>query len=225
MVEVVDFGAGYAPGLFAPGGGAKPVRRTIAEIARRAAIPSGWGVFLFTLVRELAPVRLLELGTSLGLSAAYLCVALRRNETPGSTGARLVTIEGDPALAALASGHLDRVAPGTAHVRVGRFDEVLPGVLTSEEPFDFVFIDGHHEEEAVWRYYRMIRSRVADGACLVLDDIEPWGTGVYRAWKRIVASEPGAFAVHLGKMGVLVLPSPEPSRRPDSSVELSDTRR
>ena len=198
-VEVVDHGAGTR-------GGAGPERQ-LADIVRRAATGPAWGRFLYGLARALRPRRALELGTNLGISAAHLGLALARTEAEGRGRGDLVTLEGAPALADLARAHLDALAVGD-HVDVvtGRFADTLPDVLASGGPFDLVFIDGHHEEEAAFAYASSIRPRLAPGALLVLDDVEPTRP-VRRAWERLRAAHPEDGALWLGKLGLLSLGS------------------
>ena len=63
---------------------------------------------------------------------------------------RVVTIEAEPANAAIARANLDRAGVGgKVDIRVGRGDEVLP-TLQDEPPFDFVFIDADKESNTIY---------------------------------------------------------------------------
>ncbi|HEX9951202.1 MAG TPA: class I SAM-dependent methyltransferase [Rubricoccaceae bacterium] len=200
-VEVVDYGAGSA-------GGNAPVRR-VADVYRRASSGPMWGRVMTGLVRGLRPARVLELGTNLGVSAAHIALALARNEAEGGPAARLVTLEGAPALADLARAHLAGLGHGEARVRVvvGPFAETLGPVCASDGPFDLVFVDGHHERDAALDYVAAVRPFLAPGAVVVLDDVEP-GRPVRAAYRRLAAGS--AASVWLGKWGVLV-PTPAAS--------------
>lgn len=201
-VEVVDYGAGTR--------GDKPPVRGVAEIYRRAATGPAWGRFLFGLARGLRPRRVLELGTNLGVGAAHLAAALALDEAEGAPHGRLVTLEGAPALAARAAGHLARLGHGVGdddacrvRVVVGPFAETLPRVAAEEGPFDLVFVDGHHEAEAALAYLATLRGHLADGALVVLDDVEP-GRPVREAWNRLRAEAPAEPTFYAGKYGLLV---------------------
>ena len=210
-VEVVDYGAGTS-------GSNAPVRR-VAEVYRRASSGPLWGRLMTGLVRELRPLRVLELGTNLGLSAAHIASALRQTaggldeEALPVPPGRLVTLEGAPALAALARRHLAALGHDEDRVRVvvGPFAETLPGVCAADGPFDLVFVDGHHERQAAVEYVAAVRPHLAPGAVVVLDDVEP-GRPV-RAAFRALAREASA-SVWLGKWGVLVFAAP-----PDALAE------
>ena len=200
-VEVVDYGAGTR-------GGERPPVRAVSQIYQRAATGPAWGRFLFGLVRGLRPGRVLELGTNLGVGAAHLAGALALNEADGAAPGRLVTLEGAPALAALARGALARLGhevgrDGRVRIEVGPFAGTLPAVLDGE-PYDLVFVDGHHHADAALGYLDTIGPHLAPGAVVVLDDVEP-GRPVRQAWKRLRATSP-APAFYAGKYGLLVRP-------------------
>lgn len=199
VVAMQDFGAGTRRAALATE--TKPDERAVADIYRRAAATPAWGRFLFRLTRALRPQRVLELGTNLGVSACHLAGALELNGQ-----GRLVSIEGDPALAEIARQNLGRVRGGErATVVTGTFDTQLPEVLPAHGPFDLVFLDGHHERAATLRYFERIRPHLAPSACVVFDDIEPW-KDVRAAWRQIRAAHPEAEAVDLVKLGLLRLP-------------------
>jgi predicted O-methyltransferase YrrM len=206
-IEVVDYGAGTH-------GGARPPQRRISDIVSRAATGPRWGRFLYTLVRALRPRSVLELGTNLGISAAYIGLAMHRTEAEGGIAGRLVTLEGAPSLSDLSRRHLGELGVGArVDVVTGRFADTLPDVLAESGPFDLVFIDGHHEEDAAFSYASSIRPYLTSGAFLVFDDVEP-GRPVRRAWQRLREAHPEDGALWLGKLGLIAVGSvPQTSHR------------
>ncbi len=192
LVQVQDFGAGASTAQ-AP--------RSVASIYARAASPHAWALFLFRLVRDLEAGRILELGTNLGVAAAYLRLGLDLNGA-----GTLVTLEGDPTLASAAQTTLQALSPQPSVVVPGRFQDTLPDVLNTHGPFDLVFIDGHHEAEAAYRYVQQIKPYLLPRACIVLDDVEPWTNTVRPAWHRLCAEHPQAISLDLWKMGILRFP-------------------
>ncbi|MEO0559950.1 MAG: class I SAM-dependent methyltransferase [Bacteroidota bacterium] len=216
-VEVVDYGAGTK-------GGQRPPMRRISDIVARAATGPAWGRFLYALARAQQPRRVLELGTNLGISAAYLGLAMRRTEQEGGVSGHLVTLEGAPSLADLSHRHLDELAiSDRVEVITGRFVDTLPNVLDAHGPFDLVFIDGHHEEDAAFSYANSIRPHLTPSALVILDDVEP-GRPVRRAWQRLREAHPEDGALWLGKLGLLSVGSaPQTSPRPDTGHGLGRT--
>jgi predicted O-methyltransferase YrrM len=101
------------------------------------------GKLLHLLVRISGARRVLEIGT-LG---AYSTIWMARGIPDEG---RVVTIEAEPANAAIARANLDRAGVGDkVDIRVGRGDEVLP-TLQDEPPFDFVFIDADKESNTIY---------------------------------------------------------------------------
>lgn len=210
-VEVVDYGAGTK-------GGQRPPERRVSDIVARAATGPAWGRFLYALARAARPRRVLELGTNLGISAATLGLAMQRTEEEGGVAGRLVTLEGAPALADLSRRHLDSLGIGDrVEVVTGRFVDTLPDVLAASGPFDLVFIDGHHEEEATVAYASSIRPWLAPGALVVLDDVEP-GRPVRHAWRRLRDAHPEDGALWLGKLGLLAVGSVPQTSPPEGAA-------
>ena len=153
-----------------------PVTRTVSEVYRASA-PAHEGRVLFHLIRTFRPARCLELGTCLGISAAYQAAALQLNGA-----GQLVSLEGGAPLATLAQNHLADLGLGNTEVITGRFQDTLPGILDRLAPIDYAFIDGHHDPAAMQTYLQQLLPHLADQALLILDDIA-WTSGMRRAWR------------------------------------------
>jgi predicted O-methyltransferase YrrM len=172
----------------------------LGNVSLMFSIPPDWGRFQLRMVRELAPRSCLELGSGVGLSAAYQAAAMELNGRGRLTtleGARTLGEEAKRSVAAL--GLDDRVA-----VRLGPIDETLPEVLPEISPIDYAFLDAEHSEEATWRHFRMIAPHVASGGVVVLDDVT-FTDGMRRAWSRIAGLDRVALAMRLGRVGVVAL--------------------
>lgn len=199
-VTVMDFGAGSADADLTETEmeEGRPKTLTVAE-ACRVSKPRRWALLLFHLVRNLRPRVCVELGTCIGVSAAYQAAAMRLNGE-----GRLITLEGARPLAELAADNLASLGLDHAHVVPGRFQDTLGGVLLEFASVDFVFIDGHHDEHATLQYFSQVAPHLAPGAAVVLDDIG-WSPGMTRAWKAIAASPGVELAIDLGAMGLCIM--------------------
>lgn len=101
------------------------------------------GKLLHLLARISGARRVLEIGT-LG---AYSTIWLARGIPDDG---RVVTIEAEPHIAAIARANLDRAGVGDkVDILLGRGADVLP-TLESEAPFDFVFIDADKESNTIY---------------------------------------------------------------------------
>lgn len=178
--------------------GTDPAGGFIVGGAYRASKSPLGALLLFRLVREFRPSRCVEMGTNLGVSAAYQAAALALNG-----GGELHTIEGSPALARYAREHLASLGLA-AEVHEGWFSRVLPGLLARAAPLDYVFIDGHHDGPATVGYFAQIHPSLSPGALVVFDDIA-WSAGMAEAWRTIQADPRVRVAIGLGVMGACLV--------------------
>lgn len=151
----------------------------LGELASKCSVPHRDGYYLFRLIREFRPRNCLELGTCVGISAAYIASAMRLNGF-GS----LVTLEGVESLAQVAIQVLNLLGLKNTTVYQGAFDQSLPLVLSNLETVNFAFIDGHHSGTATRQYFKLIEPYCAPGTVLVFDDIN-WPDGMNEAWNKI----------------------------------------
>jgi len=120
------------------------------------------GKLLHLLVRISGARRVLEIGT-LG---AYSTIWMARGIPDEGT---VVTIEAEPANAAIARANLDRAGVGEkVEIRIGRADVVLP-TLQDEPPFDFVFIDADKQSNTIYIDWAARLGR--SGTVVVVDNI------------------------------------------------------
>ncbi len=181
--------------------------RTISHSAS-ASKPPQWAYLLFRLVRALQPQRVLELGSCVGISAAYQAAALELNKD-----GRLLTLEGVVALAERSARTLEELQLDTrAAVRQGPFVETLPAAIRDLGSIDLAFIDGHHQEIPTLQYMEDILSSAAAESLLIFDDIN-WSEGMKRAWQKIVADERFALTVDLRSVGLAVVSASATSRQ------------
>lgn len=196
-----DFGAATRDSDQTPGEMYEGVarKRTLGDLCRRTSKPYRSGLLLMKLVEALKPTSCLELGACLGISASYQASALQIN---GS--GKLVTLEGADAVAAVAKQTLARHGHGRVHIHVGRFQDTLDAVLGAHGPFDYTFIDGHHDGPATIDYADRLSPFLTEEACVIYDDIR-WSEGMLRAWDELRQRDTVDVAVDLVDIGVCCL--------------------
>ena len=199
-ITVMDYGAGEATDTrtVEEMSRGRTTTTTVGAICRSASKPPRWARLLFALVRKLEPEQCLELGSSLGLSAAYQASALQLN---GS--GRLDTLEGALAIAERARTNLEELSV-PAEVTVGRFQDTLGPLLEERPAIDFAFVDGHHDRDATIAYFEQLAPHVGEAGALVFDDVA-WSPGMAEAWSRIRSDPRVGLAVDLFKVGICSL--------------------
>lgn len=168
VVEVEDFGAGSVRGT--------KKQRKIAEIARLAAKPKKYAQLLFKIVRHYRCVPVIELGTSLGITTAYLAEA--------SSGTRLISMEGSPRIADLARKNIASLHLENVEIITGNFDETFSDVLSNIDKPGLIFFDGNHRYEPTIRYFKQAMVYRKETSIFIFDDIH-WSEEMEKAWEEI----------------------------------------
>ncbi len=168
--------------------------KQIKTIAK-SAISSKWqGKVLFNLMQHYKPERVLELGTSLGVSALYLAM--------GNSRSQILTIEGDPNIAAIARENFKKAGVNNIDLQVGNFDTILPELLRSYTP-DLCFLDGNHTESATKQYFDLLAAQETESSILVVDDIY-WSKGMQSAWEYAKKQSKYNLSIDLYYFGILI---------------------
>jgi len=188
LVEVIDFGAGKNRS------GYSTHLRRVKDIAARAGIPVKYGRLLHRIVRHYKPSVLLEMGTSLGISSMYQASA-----SPEST---FLAMEGCATTASFAEENLKAIGLKNAQFTVGRFDVVLPGLLSQTRIIDFAFIDGNHTYEATIRYFNELLKHAGNESIYIFHDIH-WSSDMEKAWAEIKKHEQVMVTIDLFFMGLV----------------------
>jgi predicted O-methyltransferase YrrM len=209
VLRIEDMGAGS---VFA---GAR--MRKISDIARRAAKPPRLGQLLFRIAHHYQPATVLELGTSLGLSTAYLAT--------GAPGARVISMEGSGPIIETAAENL-RSLGVDAELLQGNFDVLLEPLLerigiacspsrsalaerggkppAAAGPVELAFVDGNHRYEPTLRYFHLLMAHMSAPAVLIFDDIH-WSADMERAWAAIRTDSRVYMTIDLFFIGLVFL--------------------
>lgn len=134
----------------------------VADLLAEAYIPIDPenGRFLHVLAAGRRAGRIVEFGTSMGLSAIYLAAALRLDEPP------VITTELDQAKVQRAGRNIDRSGLGEkVEIRSGDAFETLADL---SEPVSLLFLDGW--KDLYLPMLKLVEPLLVDGAFVVADD-------------------------------------------------------
>jgi len=186
LIEIEDFGAGSAI--------LKKKQRSVAEIVKSASKSEKFGKLLFRIANYYQPRTMIELGTSVGLSAAYLASA--------APNGKLITIEGSPAIAKIAKNDFTLLGLSNVQLNIGNFDDLLPDILNRNTTIDLAFIDGNHRMDPTLNYFNIISQHIADFSILIFDDIH-WSKKMEEAWSEIKNTDRMVLTIDLFYMGIV----------------------
>lgn len=193
VIDYVDYGTGGKDGVHS--------RRLVSGIAKTSLEPKAYGQLLFRLVNWLGHqvreegregLRIVELGTSLGITTAYLASADSRD--------RVMTFEGCPDVAEMARLNWSKLGLENIECVEGNIDDTLPAHITGH--VDVAFIDANHTQEATLRYFDILAQRTDRKSVIVIDDIH-YSRAMGKAWEEICNRKNVACTMDLYKMGLV----------------------
>ncbi len=167
-VKVTDLGAGSNLN--------KNETKKVNQIAKNALKNPSLAQLIYRIAAFQQPKNIIELGTCLGITTAYLAKA--------QPTASVLTIEGCPETAAVAKENFDALNLDNVELQVGNFNELLPIAISKAETLDFVYIDGNHTKEATLNYFNWCLTKIHEDSLLIFDDIY-WSSGMKEAWETI----------------------------------------
>ena len=186
LLEIEDMGAGSVI--------SKTKQRKVSDIARHAVKPKKFGQLLFRIVSYYQPSNIVELGTSLGITTAYLALA--------NLQSAVITMEGASSVAAVAQNNFQNLGLKNINVIKGNFDHVLPTALPATGSLDFVFVDGNHRKDPTVNYFLALIKQVNHGSILIFDDIH-WSREMEEAWEIIKAHPSVTLSIDLFFIGLV----------------------
>lgn len=194
-IEVQDFGAGSRVN--------NSPKRSIRQITRNAEKPVKFARLLFRLVRHFKPNSVFDLGTSFGMTTAYLSNAKPDNQ--------VFTFEGCPQTAAIAQQHFDSLGCQNIQLVVGNLDETLPQQVQAINQLDFAFFDANHRYEPTVRYFETCLAKATENSVFVFDDIH-WSNEMEQAWQYIKAHQQVHITIDLFFVGLVFFRTQQPKQ-------------
>jgi len=186
VLQIEDFGAGSAV--------SNTKSRRMADIAKHAVKSRKYAQLLFRIVHHYQPAHILELGTSLGISTAYMARA-----NPQAT---VVTGEGSSAIAAQALQHFRALDLQKIKLVQGNFDDTLPQLMAALPTIDLAFMDGNHRLEPTLRYFEQLLTKTTENSLVILDDIH-WSEGMEQAWQQVKEHPAVTLSIDLFFIGLV----------------------
>lgn len=189
-LEVVDFGSAGSPE-------GKRVRRRVCDIAKTHLERPKVAQVLFRIVHflgqnEKRPLEIIELGTSLGITTAYLAMPSSKN--------RVMTLEGSEAVLQKAQSNWKALKLENIQWAQGNIDDTL--YIYAREGLDLAYVDANHTYEATKRYVDYLLPRMNEKGIIAIDDIH-YSEEMERAWQEIQQDPRVTTSMDLYDLGLL----------------------
>ena len=164
--------------------------------AAQASRKPGDSLMLYNLVREFHPRTILELGTNLGVSSAYLAAAQTRN-----AAGEAFTLDASPYRQRVARKLHEECGLSNIHYVAGLFSDTVHDTLANIPLVDLAFIDGHHQYQPTLDYFTEILGHSAPECVFIFDDIN-WSDGMRRAWSELRRDPRFTVVADLNNVGI-----------------------
>lgn len=187
-IDVEDFGAGSSI--------IKTKKRIVSRIAATSLKPKKYSRLLFRMVQYYKPQQVLELGTSFGVTTAYLASAPHK---PSVT-----TMEGSETIAAIARQTFTKLNIDNINIITGDFEKTLSPFLENNKKTDLFFPDGNHRKLPTLKYFDRVLLSSHEDTIMVFDDIH-WSEEMEGAWAEIKKHKAVTLTIDLFFIGIVFL--------------------
>jgi predicted O-methyltransferase YrrM len=184
-LTIKDFGAGSKITPYK--------QRSVASIAKSALKPPKYAQLLHRMVSYYHCKNILELGTSLGVTTAYLAASKATN---------VITMEGAKEVADVAKQNFQQLGLTNIRLIEGNFDDTLSTALKQMPSIDLAFIDGNHRRQPTIQYFHQLLPALHDNSIVVFDDIH-WSSDMEEAWEHIRQHEAVSLSIDLFFIGIV----------------------
>lgn len=168
--------------------------KNVADIAKESLKSAKYGQLLFKIAHYFKSINVLELGTSLGVTTAYLATS--------SSEIKCVSLEGSQEIANIAKENFQKLKLKNIEIVTGNIDLTLSAVLDDFQKLDLVFIDANHKLPAVYEYFESCLNKIHVGSVIVIDDIY-WSVDMENAWKMIKNHPQVTTTIDLFQLGIV----------------------
>ena len=158
-------------------------KKVVKDLAKAHLKPARIAQIIHQIVLKYKYKNIIELGTSLGITASYIASAIKENYPFEETN--FTTIEGihDVRKVALKQFETLELSKYVNSIE-GNFNVKLDDVLSNYETIDMFFIDGNHTYEATMDYFNKALPKAHNDSVFIFDDIY-WSPRMTKAWEEI----------------------------------------
>ena len=177
------------------GAGSKKLgnKRVISQIFKISSSKGKYADLLYKIAKFYQPKRVLEMGTSLGYGTLHLAL--------GNPDSNVVSIDACANTQNIAKESFDKINLNNIEFLNHTFIDYFKKYKGDQ--FDLVFVDGHHDGNALLDYLSILDEYTHNNTIFILDDIR-WSRSMKEAWFRLIKMDKYHVTIDLFRMGILV---------------------
>ena len=185
LIEITDFGAGSKKlGNY----------RVISKIFSTSSSKGKYGDLLYKIANFYKPQSILEFGTSLGIGSIHFSF--------GYPESKITTIDACKNTSESAIKNFNSLGIKNIYPIQSTFTDYIRSI--SDEKFDLIFIDGHHDGKALIEYIQQLIPFSNNDTIFILDDIR-WSNSMFQAWNEIIKNDDFHLTIDLFRMGIIMI--------------------
>jgi len=167
---------------------------TVSKIALKQGIRYKDAQLLHRVIRKNRPECIVEIGTSIGVSALAMALA--------DIKCMVHTFEGSPEKLSVAKAYAQTYGLRNIKFHQGNFDTTLTETLPELPVINLAFIDGNHALKPTLNYFRQIQKKCNADSVIILDDIH-WSEEMAQAWETIKSMPAVTMTLDLFRFGIV----------------------
>ena len=191
-IHVIDAGAGSRK---------MNSERSVKTLLKNASSKGVYADLLYQLSVHYQPLHTLELGTSLGMGTSLLA--------SGNPKGKVTSIDACGNTLKIAENNF--ITLGIENVEIVNDTFLSYLSYADKRSYDLVYVDGHHQGEALKNYMQLLEEWTHSNTIFILDDIR-WSTDMFAAWNELKSSNKYNLSLDLFRMGILV-PRPQQEKQ------------
>ena len=184
-LEVYDLGAGSTHFTKS--------KRVLSKIAATSLSPATLCSLYHRILKFQKAERVVELGTSLGITTLYLAA---------DPTIRVTTFEGSPSIADIALTNFESFNTTNIKLIEGNIDSTLYDFLQNPAKINFALIDANHRYEPTLRYFTALSKRMSKKGIIIIDDIHHTNE-MSKAWNELKSHDLVYGSIDLFRCGIL----------------------
>jgi len=166
----------------------------VSHVTKKVPKPTKLIKLLYRLVADLNPGTIIELGTSFGITTAYLAKA--------APEARFVSMLENSGALTITEKNLEKLNIRNVELLYGNSDELLPKLLEGIPELDFILIDANHSKVSILNYFKSCLPKMSNNSMMVFEDIYR-SREMKSAWEEIKSHPEVSVTIDLFWIGLV----------------------